>query len=66
MLTKTSLIVQERICEVEVAVSGTIVEFYGHCVMGVLVDCPDEAGQVQAHVTTIASPRGATRLEGIV
>ena len=43
MLTKTSLVVKERVSKVEIAVGGTIVELYSHCVVGVLVNRPDKA-----------------------
>lgn len=52
--------------EVEVPVVVAVVEFDGDGVVGVLVDGPDEADQVDAEVFAVATPGGAARLEGLV
>jgi len=51
---------------VEIPVELMIVEFNRHSVVAVLVYSPDKPYQIQTEIFAVTSPRGRSRLEGLV
>jgi hypothetical protein len=52
--------------EVKVSVHFSIIKLGGDCVMGILINRPDKADQVQAEIFAIAPPWRGSRLKGFV
>lgn len=48
--TQASFIIKIWIGEVKVSMKFTVVEFHGDGVMGILIDSPDEPGQIEAWI----------------
>lgn len=66
MLAEAGLVVEEGICEMEIAVKLMVIELHGHCVVRILVDSPDKPDQVQTQVLSVPTPGSCARLERLV